>query len=72
MCLKPASIASPIVFWMVCRAVARDDVDGCGDLGQHRWRSEAVARHEQAQAQSLGPCGEKSGRQSLGIHDRGG
>ena len=37
---------------------AGDDVDGRGDLGQHRGRPEAVAGHEQAEAQSLGLRGE--------------
>ena len=37
---------------------AGDDVDGRGDLGQHRGRSEAVAGHEQPEAQALGLCGE--------------
>ena len=37
---------------------AGDDVDGRGDLGQHRGRPEAVAGHQQAEAQSSGLRGE--------------
>ncbi len=48
---------------------AGDDVDGRGDLGQHRGRPEAVARHEQPEAQPVRLRGE-GGEQGPALEDR--